>query len=105
MSTELIYEVTKVQVHIHKTNPPEFHVTANGNANSGSQSNARLERRIYVDFPQDGIQEYDFYIDVPEGPTTDDIKEHTVSDTLVSFPDELKGARVYAKKNKIEEKL
>lgn len=50
MSTELIYEVTKVEVHIHKTDPPRLHVTASGNANSGSQLNPRLERRIYIVF-------------------------------------------------------
>ncbi len=104
MHTELIYAVTAVVVHIHKSNPQRLHVTATGNASSGSQSNARLERRIYVVFPADGIQEYDFLIDVPDGPTTADIKSHTVSDTWESFPVELKGVRVYANSGNMEEK-
>lgn len=105
MHTELIYEVTQVEVHIHKTNPPRLHVTAIGNASSGSQSNARLERRIYVVFPADGIQEYDFFLDVPDDPTTADMKSHTVSDTWENFPTELKSVRVYAKSGNIEEKV
>jgi len=105
MRTELIYEVTKVEAHIHKVNPPRLHVTAIGNASSGSQLNARLERRIYVVFPADGIQEYNFLIDVPDGPTTEDIKSHTVSDTWENFPTELKGVRVYAKSGNSESKV
>ena len=105
MHTDLIYEVTQVEAHIHKANPPRLHVTAIGNASSGSQSNARLERRIYVVFPTDGIQEYDFLIDVPDGPTTDDIKSHTVTDTWENFPMELKGVRVYAKSGNLESKV
>lgn len=105
MTTERIQEVTNVDIHIHKTNPLRLHVTATGNAISGSHINARLERRIYIVFPEDGIQEYDFVVNVPNGPSTDDIKNHTVEDRWDNFPNELKGVRVYAKTNKIEKNI
>ena len=105
MKTELIYEVTELEVHIHKTNPPRLHVTATGNASSGGHTNPRLVRRVYVVFPADGIQEYDFQIDVPDGPSTDDIKSHTVEDQWDNFPKELKGVRVYTKTNKMGKKI
>jgi predicted Zn-dependent protease len=105
MHTDLLYEVTAVEVHIHKTNPPRLHVTSTGNASSGSQTKARLQRRIYVVFPADRIQEYDILKDVPDGPTTDDIKSHTVSDTCEGFRMQLKGVKVYAKSGNMEGKL
>lgn len=46
-----------------------------------------------------------FKIDVPDGPTTDDIKSHTVEDAWENFPKELKGVRVYAKTNKVEKNV
>ena len=105
MNTELIYELTVLEAHIHKTNPPRLHVKATGNASSGGHTNPRLERRVYVKFPEDGIQEYDFLIDVPEGPSSDDIKSHTVEDQWEDFPKELKGVRVYGKTNSMEKIL
>ena len=106
MNTESIYEITGLEVHIHKTNPPRLHVTATGNASSGGHTNPRLERRVYIDFPADGFQEYDFMIDVPEGPSTDDIKSHTVEDKWDAFPEgKLKGVRIYARNNKMEKEV
>jgi hypothetical protein len=102
MHTERIFEIITMNVHIHKTNPPRLHLSATGNANSGSHSNARLERRVYIVFPEDGIQEYDFVVDVPEGLVTDDIKSHTVEDHWEDVPPQLKGVRVFAKINDME---
>jgi hypothetical protein len=102
--TELISEVTEVTVHINKTNPPQLVVRATGTASSGSHTNPKLERRIYVTFPADGIQEYDFQIIVPDGPGTTVTKEHTAENTWEDFPvDKLKGVKVYAKNNTLEE--
>lgn len=105
MSIQRILEVATVEVHKHKTQPPRLHVTATGNASSGSHFNPCVEKRVYIIFPEDGIQEYDFLIDVPDGPGTSDIKSHTVEDEWDEFPDELKGVRVYAKTNVIEKLL
>ncbi len=46
MNTELIYEVTKVDAHINKTNPPHLHVSATGNASTGSHSNPNSTKHI-----------------------------------------------------------
>ncbi len=92
-----------MEAHVHKTDPPRLHVTAIGEASSGSHLNARLMRRVYIIFPEDGIQEYDFIVDVPGGISTSDIKEHKVEDHWDSFPAELKGVRVYAQVNHMED--
>lgn len=105
MSTQRIYEVTKVEIHIHKSNPSQLHVIATGKASSGGHKNPRLERRVYIVFPEDGIQEYDFVIDIPDGTSTDDIKEHTVEDNWEGFPLELKGVKVFGKTNKREDMI
>ncbi|RYY48906.1 MAG: hypothetical protein EOO06_08815 [Chitinophagaceae bacterium] len=105
MDTQKILEVTAVEAHLDKTHPPTLHVTATGNASSGSQQNPRLERREYVEFPADGIQEYDFLIDGSAGPGTDDIKSHEVEDFWQNPPAELKGARVYAQTNSKEDAI
>ena len=105
MTSKKIHEVTKVDVHIHKSNPVRLHVTAIGTASSGSHTNPRLKRFIYVTFPADGIQEYDFLVDVPPGPVTDDVKDHTAEDQWESPSKELKGVRVYTETNSKEAHL
>jgi hypothetical protein len=105
MTTERISQINDLQVHVHKTNPPMLHVIAKGTASSGSHQNARLERRIYIIFPEDGFQEYDFVVDVPDGPTTDDIKTFTSENQWENFPNELKGISVYAKTNRMEKPI
>ena len=108
IKTELIMEVTEVEVTIQKTNPPQLVVKAVGNASSSSHFNPSLERREHVVFPDDGIQEYDFFINVPDGIITTDIKEGVKTDPDVwdNFPqDLLKGVRVSARNNKIEKAI
>jgi hypothetical protein len=106
MKTELISSVDKVTLSIEKSNPPILVVTAVGTASSGSHQKPKLERRIYVVFPADGIQEYNFNIDVPEGSATTDIKEHTVQDSWPGFPEnDLRGVRVFSKMKALEELL
>lgn len=103
MDPQKIFEVTEVEAHLDKTHPVTLRVTATGNASSGSQQNPRLQRREYVTFPEDGIQEYDFLIEGSAGPGTDDMKAHKVEEEWQNPPPALKGVRVIALTNAKED--
>lgn len=99
--SEPVYEVIKVDISWEKKEPPNVSVDATGNTRTGGWTNCRLEARIYIAPPEDGIQELDFVGDPPEGPSTDAITEVTAEPYKQECPEWMIGVRVIAETNKL----
>jgi hypothetical protein len=102
--TKKVIEVTEVSIEILKKYPPILSITCKGNVNSGGWLNGQLIPFVYFMPPLDGIYEFDFVADEPEGSSNQSISEISSESFLWdNFPNELKGVKVYASSNfKIE---
>lgn len=96
-----IYEVDEVKMSSY--NPPAIKVTAKGKTRTGGWTNPQLSRRVYVQPPADGVQEFDFVANPPTGGSTTALTPVEASDTMTEPPTWLRGVRVYAETNCKEE--
>ena len=99
----LVREVTDVSISILEKEPPILVVQASGNVPTGGWTNPGLSRVVYVTEPADGIQDYEFMATPPSGMATDMITPVHATDSWDNPPDWLKGVRVKAASNSIEE--
>lgn len=101
-----VMKVVDVDLKILKSNPPQLHISAIGLVNSGGWTNPRLEPRVYIQFPPDGIQDFDFVADPPQGAAIQVILPIDASKLWKDPPlDKLKGVRVHSASNSIEAHL
>lgn len=104
--TKKVIEVTKVTLEIQKTNPPTLVINASGKVNTGGWTNGQLIPFVYIVPPQDGIYEFDFVADEPNGISTQVISNiDTAPFSWNDFPNDLNGVKVYASSNSISEPL
>ncbi|WP_367372159.1 hypothetical protein [Pseudomonas lini] len=98
-----VMKVVDVQLTLLKSYPPQLHISAIGLVNSGGWTNPRLEPRIYLQFPPDGIQDFDFVADPPQRPAIQPILPIAASELWENPPlDKLKGVRIHSANNSIE---
>ncbi len=107
-----IYKVTKISVSIVKTKPPKLVIGCDGQVVSSGWSNGRLEPRIYVMPPADGIMDFDFVADPPTGISMPVITPISVTEIIDRDPSHfwgkgkpLKGVRIHASANKMTKEL
>lgn len=100
--SEPIYQVDEVRARM--LDGDTLKVNTRGQANSAGWDNVRLEPRIYIDPPQDGVQEFDLVGDPPSGPVADVMTE-VKAKVEMPRPDWATGVRVHAKTNSIEEPI
>ena len=100
---EIVREVTDVSVSYLESQPPFLVVQAKGNVSTGGWSNPTLTRLVYVMPPADGIQEYEFRATPPSGIATEVISPVSASDRWHGPADWVRGVRVKAATNSIEE--
>lgn len=104
-----VMSVASVNISLLKSNPPKLVITSSGFVSTSGWSNGRLEPRYYIDFPQDGIQDFDFVADPPEGMALMVISGIAAKPVEWDSPplDKLRGIRVHSQyeKNFIEAKL
>ncbi|MEA2878763.1 MAG: hypothetical protein QOF14_3959 [Hyphomicrobiales bacterium] len=104
MSTEKVYEVTSVDLRISKSKPPVVQVKASGTVRTGGWKNGRLDVVVYVMPPTDGIQDLTFVADKPSGIVPEVITPIQSQELdLGKVPDWMRGVRVIAETNKVEE--
>lgn len=96
---EKVLEVLEVELFILESHPPKLRITASGNVRSGGWSNPRLEPFISIQPPPNGIYDFDFVADPPEGPATDAITPIGVVHLWDPMPEGVKGVRVHAEQN------
>jgi hypothetical protein len=98
-----VSKVLDVQLTLLKTNPVKLEIDAFAEVGSPGWTNPRLEPRIYIQFPTDGIQDFDFVADRPEGNTVQVMTPIGASETWENPPlHQLKGIRVHSANNFIE---
>lgn len=99
--TRKLVEVTDLTLTILRTDPPTLHISARGFAPSTGWSNAQLDQYIYITFPNDGFQEFDF--DAAPPPTGSIVNPvftpMEASISIQPIPKEWKGVRVHAATN------
>lgn len=98
-----IMSVATVKLVLLKSNPPQLVINASGFVTTSGWKNARLEPRFYLQFPDDGLQDFDFVADPPE-----DIAGMVISGVTAKPiewtgpPAHVKGVRVHSKTNDVE---
>ena len=100
-----IQKVSGVSLSILRTSPPTLHIAANGVVPSSGWTNGRLEPRIYVTFPADGYQEFDFVADPPTAVVLWVQTPIAAEASIQDFPKEWKGVRVHSATNKIDQPI
>ncbi len=109
-----VYSVDKLDLAIEKSLPPNLIITAEGTVNTGGWSNFSLSMVVYIDAPDDGIQEYIFVGTKPTGNVTEGFESEKVAVARIEELDKqnywgdgkpLKGIRVKAYSNSLEKKL
>src|ERR1700683_541020 len=98
METLKVNRIDSVSAEILKTNPPSLHIIAKAENTNSNYSNVRLEPRIYITPPADGIWEFDMLGDVP--PIVDTIiTKVTAEYDWKNLPKDVKGVKVYSATN------
>ncbi len=95
---QIVAKITQVDLAEQEINPPNLKVTATGEVNTGGYSKTRLVRAVYVQPPEDGIQDYFLMSVPPEGPAIQVISSVSASDTWKGYKQEapwIKGIRVH----------
>lgn len=96
-------KVVDVELKLLKSNPPQLHILAIGLVGSAGWTNPRLEPRVYIQFPPDGIQDFDFVADPPQGTVIQVVLPIDASKLWKEPPfDKLKGVRVHSATNSVE---
>ncbi|AIS13369.1 MULTISPECIES: hypothetical protein [Pseudomonas] len=99
-----IMKVLDIHLSLLKSNPPQLHILAHGLVGSPGWTNPRLQPRFYIDFPKDGIQDFDFVADPPQGVSILPVYPITASEHWENPPlKKLKGVRVHSANNFVEE--
>ncbi|MBA4141819.1 MAG: hypothetical protein H0X43_02195 [Nitrosospira sp.] len=96
---EKILEVIEVELAVLESFPPKLRITAAGTVRTGGWSNPRLEPYVHIQAPPDGIHDFDFVADRPEGIVTQVISPIAAVYTWENFPEGVKGVRVHASEN------
>ena len=99
-SLQLILEVMDIHLRILESFPPQIRVTVTGAVPSKGWSHPQLLPYTYVQFPPDGIYDYDFVAAPPEDVAAQVLTRITA--TLQGLPQGAKGIRVHASLNSKE---
>jgi len=103
---ELIMAVDKVCTVIEKSNPPILKITATGLVNCSGWSGGTLVPYRYIVFPEDGIQDFSFEADRPDGVAAQVISPIEAAELAWQmYNGVLKGVRVHSEQNKVEVRL
>ena len=90
-----VRKILKVTHQIQTSFPPNLAVQVVGEVPTGGYTDAKLIRAVYVQPPQDGIQDYFLNAVPPSGIATTVISQVKASDTWKGFPKWVKGIRVH----------
>jgi hypothetical protein len=104
-NTVKVMEVTNVALTIFKTKPPILYIFAEGIVPTLGYKNGKLLPYIYIKPPADGIWDFDFVADKPDGIVPQVLAPITADYMWEDFPSDLKGVRIRAAHNQIEAKL
>jgi hypothetical protein len=102
---EKIMKVSSVKLQIWKSKPPMLEIDCQGVVTTTGWTNGQLAPYYYIMPPQDGIYEFDFVADPPKEMALQVLTPISARFVWPSFPEDLKGVRIYSKTNDIVAKL
>jgi hypothetical protein len=94
-----VFEVAEVELSILESFPPKLRISAKGTVLTAGWTNPRLEPFIFIQPPPDGIYEFDFVADPPDGFPAQVITPIEAVYVWDNFPEGIKGVRVHASQN------
>ena len=102
MSAQRIMNVTEIHFERQKSNPVQYLVWAEGKVPSLAWTGGRLDARMYIRPPEDGIQDFDFVATPPSKPSGTAIAP--IESAKLQLPDDgwIRGFRVHAVQNSLE---
>jgi hypothetical protein len=100
---KLVMNVSAVHLTNYLSYPAQWSVTAHGHVNTGGWTNPKLEQRIYVAPPADGIQDFDFVAQPPGGMAPQVVLPIAAQTGPSFYPAWVKGIRVNSAANSIVE--
>ena len=103
-STKFVLDVNSIDLRKIAMNKEVVLIHAAGHTNSAVWHNVRLEPKIYVQPPSDGIWDFAFVGD-PTGAVLDVIAPVTADYVWKNFPLDLQGVRVIAQTDVIEKRF
>jgi len=103
MATHIFSVNAPISTWLNKKQPPSLGVSASGMASTLNWKNPRLEPRHYTTPPADGVQEFDFVADPPTGMAPQVMTPIAGAGSLDPAPDWLRGVRVFAATNQVEQ--
>ena len=96
---EKILEVAEIELAVLESFPPKLRITASGTVPTGGWSNPKLDPYIYIQAPPDGIYDFNFVADPPEGVATQVISPIEAAFIMENLTSDVKGVRVHASQN------
>jgi len=98
---ETVTKVIKSDSKILEKLPPLLQIDAEGEVPTSGWTDGKLEPRVYIVNPPDGIQDFDFTAEPPQGPASDVVSAIKASATI-HFQEWMKGYRIHAKEGSHE---
>lgn len=102
---KLVLDVTEIQLSILKSNPPKLGITVIGVVPTSHWQNPELVEYIYVQAPPDGIYDFDFIAEPPQGTSMQVLTPILVSHVWDGKIENIKGVRIHFSKGKMEQML
>jgi hypothetical protein len=96
---EKILEVAEIELAVLESFPPKLRITASGTVPTGGWSNPKLDPYIYIQAPLDGIYDFNFVADPPEGVATQVISPIEATFIMENLTSDVKGVRIHASQN------
>lgn len=98
--SQRVTSVGSVCFNIEKSNPPQLTLHAIGKVNSSGWRGPSLAQRVYVVQPEDGIQDFEFYAEPPNGEVLWVISPIS-AETSIVLENWMKGVRINSATNSV----
>lgn len=98
MSYSKVHSIQAATFFINKKNPPEISIHAKGEVPTTGWTNAQLIPFMYITPPNDGIQEFDFTANSPEG-VVFEVFSPIVANYYFEKPNWMRGFKIYTSSN------
>lgn len=97
-----ILKIIDASINILECNPNHWNIIAQGVTGTPNWSNPHLQPRYYINFPEDGLQDFDFMATPPGGMVIQILSPISTSMDWHNPPSYVKGIRVHSATNFIE---
>jgi hypothetical protein len=97
----LVLSVDSVVYQVVAGAPPKLIVSVVGTVDSGGWQAGELIPRIYLDYPKDGVQEFDFIAGPPRR-VSDPVPCPIFSEVVIEFENWMRGFRIHSASNQYD---